>query len=309
MSEPASFSRRAFLARAGILGAVAATGSAGAVDLLAGCSPSRRAAGIDGNSALSGLVSVLRPILDYLAHDTMSGLAAFALPGNDVYSKAQGTLDTTPGGVAARGPAFLIDSLDRFVPFPAELATPLAAAFSTALADLHLPLPNPVASLSGQFVNNVDSALALLLDNDQTIPLSLAVAILLNLLATQVQPSTSLTIGPDLSPFSRLAFAQKAEAFSLLEGAEASLVQALDMRLPEPLHDSVSGLLRFVGGSLLEFAAFGCANEWGVFDPAAKQLTSRPVGWTLTGYQPGGVGDGWDEFKGYYQGRRQVSEV
>jgi len=293
MSEPASFSRRAFLARAGILGAVAATaGSIGAADVLAGCSPSRRATGIDGNSALAGLVSALRPVLDYLAHDTMCGLAAFALPGNDQYSEAQGTLDPTPGAVAARAPAFLTDSLDRFVPFPDQLARPLAAAFSTALADLHLPLPNSIASLSGQFVDNVDSALALLLDNDQTIPLSLAVAILLNLLATQVQPSTSLTIGPDLSPFSRLAFAQKAEAFSLLEGAASSLVEALDMRLPEPLHDSVSGLLKFVGGSLLEFAAFGSANEWGVFDPATKQLTARPVGWTLTGYQPNGVGDG-----------------
>jgi hypothetical protein len=258
---------------------------------------------------LQDLVNLLRPALDNLAHDSLCGLVAFTLPGDDPYSRAQGTLDLTPGAVAARGAGFMAQALDDFIPFPNELARPLAAAFSTALADLALPLPNPVQVLPTQLVDNVDSALSFLLANDQTIPLSLAVAVLLNMLATQVNPSTTLTPGPDMAPFSRLSYADKARAFQLLEETESNLVEALDMQLPEPLHDSVSGLLKFVGGSLLEFAAFGSLNEWGVFDAATKQLTGRPVGWQLSGYQPNGVGDGWDEFKGYYQGRRSVADV
>ena len=35
------------------------------------------------------------------------------------------------------------------------------------------------------------------------------------------------------------------------------------------------------------------------------KLTGTPIGWQLTGYQldVGGPVDGWDELKGYYQGR------
>ena len=43
-----------------------------------------------------------------------------------------------------------------------------------------------------------------------------------------------------------------------------------------------------------------------MFDPDTKQLTGTPVGWTLTGY--GGASDGWDELRGYYQGRREVHD-
>jgi len=316
MPESASISRRAFLARAGVLGAVVGAGGVAAT-LPVWARTARRSkpastvktAPPPGATTIADLVALLRPLLDSLAHDTLSGLVVFALPGDDRYSVAQGTRSATPGAIQARGQGFMSQALDDFVPFPNELARPLAAAFSTALADLRLPLPNPVELLPAPLVDNVDSALSFLLENDQTIPLSLAVTVLLNMLATQVNPSTTLTPGPDLAPFSRLTFAEKAQAFELLEGSESNLVGALDMQLPEPLRDSVSGLLKFVGGSLLEFAAFGSVNEWAVFDPATKELTAQPVGWQLSGYQPNGVGDGWDEFKGYYQGRRQVTDV
>jgi hypothetical protein len=130
----------------------------------------------------------------------------------------------------------------------------------------------------------------------------------LNLLATQVSP-TSVQPGSALGPFSRLTYAQKAQAFKLLEETQSDLVSALDLQVPAPLRGSVSGLLKFVGGSLLEFAAFGNFTEWAVFDHATRQLTGRPVGWELSGYSPNGVVDGWDEFKGYYQNRRQVADV
>jgi hypothetical protein len=112
-----------------------------------------------------------------------------------------------------------------------------------------------------------------------------------------------------LGPFARLSYAEKAQAFSLLENTESDLVADLDMQLPQPLHDSASGLLKFLGGSLLEFASFGNLNEFGAFDTATRELVSQPVGWQLSGYQPHGVVDGWDELKGYYQGRTQVTDV
>jgi hypothetical protein len=305
MHDPGSFSRRAFLARIGVLSAVVGTGGALATMPVWAKSPGKSP--LSGGPLLNELVALLRPALDNLAHDTLNGLVVFALPGSDPWSAAQGTHRPEAGAVQARGAGFMAQALDNFVPFPDELARPLAAAFSTALAGIGLPLPNPLGLLPVQLVDNVDTALAFLLQNDVSIPLSVAVALLLNLLATTVNPAT-VTPGSALGPFSRLTFAEKAKAFELLEGAQSNLVTQLDMQLPEPLHDSVSGLLKFVGGSLLEFAAFGSVNEWGVFDPTTKRLTARPVGWQLSGYSPDGLGDGWDEFKGYYQGRRQVAD-
>jgi hypothetical protein len=74
------------------------------------------------------------------------------------------------------------------------------------------------------------------------------------------------------------------------------------------LKASVSGLLKFVGGALIEFATFGAYSEYGVLDRDAKKLRKRPVGWTLTGYQPDGPVEGWDDFIGYYQGRKEVHD-
>ena len=53
----------------------------------------------------------------------------------------------------------------------------------------------------------------------------LAVALLLNLVATQVDPLA--VSGPFLSPFARLRFDQKAQAFALIEGPDADLVALL----------------------------------------------------------------------------------
>ncbi len=307
MGDSDGFSRRAFLARIGLLGAVLGTG--GAVATLPVWAKSKPGSPLNGDSVLKNLVDLLRPALDNLAHDALNGLVVFALPGSDPWSKAQGTTRRDAGAVDARGAGFMADALDRFVPFPDILARPLAAAFASALADIGLPLPNPLGLLPVQTVDNVDKALAFLLQNDQTIPLSTAIALLLNLLATQVHPASVSAPGSALGPFARLTFAQKAQAFELLEETQSDLVSALDLQVPSPLRSSVSGLLKYVGGSLLEFAAFGSFSEWAVFDPATRQLTGRPVGWELSGFSPNGVVDGWDELKGYYQGRRHVADV
>jgi hypothetical protein len=94
---------------------------------------------------------------------------------------------------------------------------------------------------------------------------------------------------------------------SYLEGPDSDLVALIDENLPEPLRQSVSGLLKFVGGALLEFGGFGTYSEYGQFDPSTKTLKGRPVGWELTGYQPNGPVEGWNELKGYYQGRKEVT--
>lgn len=295
MSPTPGFSRRAFLARLGVLGAVA--GTVGFLPELGYATPSA--------PGLRRVVSLLRPVLDGLARDTINGLAVFVAPGPDAYSTAQGTPRPEPGAMEARAPDFLIQALDNFVPFPDQLARPIAAALATGLASTPIRLPAPLRGLPLQQVGTVDSALSFLLQNDQTIPLSTAVALTLNLAATQVNPAS--VSGPFLSPFSRLSFAQKARAFALLEGADPTLVALLDQQLPQPLQGSVSGVVQFLAGALLEFAAFGTFSEFGTFDARTRTLSGRPVGWQVAGYLPNGVVDGWDDFQGYYQNRRRAT--
>ena len=293
MTAPHAHSRRVFLARVGVLGAAFGGG------LL------RPAAAGAGSLQLPPLpVGTLQPVLAELARDTLNGLTTFVVPGPDAYSRSQGTPRTEPGALDAKATDFMIEALDHFVPLPQELVRPVVTGLATASADLGIPLPPELERLLPGVVSTLDQALGRLLRNDETLPLSLVIALLLNLAATQVSP---LAInGPFLSPFARLSFADKARAFALIEGADADVVRVLDASLPEPLHESVSGLLRFVGGALLEFPAFGSYSEWAVFDRSTRTLESTPVGWGLTGY--GGASDGWDELKGYYQGRTEVSD-
>ena len=288
-------SRRAFLARVGLLGAV--IGAGGLLPRPAWAQPGTGA-------GPAQLADALRPVLAELARDTLNGLCAFTFPGSDEYSRAQGTPQAGPGGLAAESTDFLLDSLDNFVPFPDEIARPMAQALATGLDDSAVALPG--LDLPPSEVATLDDALRLLLEGDATVPLSLAVAGLLNLLATRVNPAA--VRGAFLSPFARLSYPAKAQVFALLEGPDADLVALLDATFPQPLQDSVSGLLRFVAGALLEFATFGGYTEYAVFDPASRQLTARPIGWELSGYQPDGPVEGWDEFLGYYQGRTEVRD-
>ncbi|MEU0512816.1 hypothetical protein [Amycolatopsis sp. NPDC006125] len=290
--------RRAFLARIGVLGAAVAAGS-----LLPGTATAAprpvRAAGV------TDVVAALRPVLAELARDTLNGLVVMTCPGPDAYSRAQGTPRTEPGALEARATDFLIKALDEYVPFPDQLATPLTQSLATGLSGT--PLPSTLLDLPLSGVRTLDAALRTLLENDDTLPLSSVIAMLLNLFATEVNP---LALGGAfLSPFARLSYADKCRVFEQLEGPHAGLVALLDANLPEPLRASVSGVLRFVAGAVLEFAAYGSSCEWAVFDRATKTISARPVGWQLSGYQPHGVVHGWDDFLGYYQGRTKVENV
>ena len=292
MSSSSYLARRAFLARLGVLGAAVT---------VAGAMPSAYATTSPGPAA----VAALRPVLAELARDTMNGLCVFVVPGPDAYSRAQGTPRTEPGAMEARTPDFLLAALDSYVPFPDEIARPVATAFATGLADAGITLAGPLGAMLPKQVRALDTALRTVLQSDETIPLSVAIALALNLVATQVDP-LSLR-GPFLSPFARLSYARKAEVFRLLEGPDPDLVALLDAQLPEPLAHSVSGLLQFVAGAVLEFAVFGSFTEYAVLDPRTKRLAGRPVGWSLTGYRPHGLVEGCDDLLGYYRGRTAVT--
>jgi hypothetical protein len=198
-----------------------------------------------------------------------------------------------------------MQSLDDFVPVPDMLLTPVLSALATGLGDVRLPLADSLLNIPIAQVRSLDDALLKLMASDDAIPASILIAMLMNFLATSVNPAS--THGAFASPFARLSYAEKARAWQMLEGADSDLVALLDANLPEPLLGSVSGLLKFVGGALLEFAAFGSYNEWASLDPSTRQLTGRPVGWTLSGYQPNGPVEGWDELKGYWQNRKKVT--
>jgi hypothetical protein len=291
------FNRRTLLLRTGTLGAAAT---------VALYPSAARAAGF-----LDPLIDdIAGPALKALARETISGLIAFQVPGGDRYSQAQGVTSPRPGGIDAEAQDLLLIDLDEFLPIPDSYVQALAASFSTAVSDIPIPpeLLGPLARLGEQFGAQMDDALRSFVQSDSAVPLSLLIALTLNFLATQVNPASVGGAIPG-SPFASLSFDDKAKAFDLLERGDAELVAVLDGGAPQPLKGSLSGLLKFVGGALLEFGAYTSYLEWGVFDPATKTVSSRPVGWDLSSYMPGRTtpADGWDELKGYFEGRTSTS--
>lgn len=289
--------RRAFLARLGVLGAAAVGGGLLSDTLF------RPAANAQG-PGLDDLVGALQPVLAELARDTLNGLVVMTCPGPDAYSDAQGTPRTEPGALQAHATDFMIASLDNFVPFPDQLGTALGEGLAVGLDGTGIALPSGLAGVPLSGVRMLDDALTTILRNDATMPLSSVVAMLLNLVATQVNPAA--INGAFLSPFARLSFADKCTVFEHLEGPNADLVATLDSGVPEPFTETLSGTLRFLAGALLEFATYGSYGEAGVWDAEKRTITERPVGWQLSGYQPDGIVHGWDDFVGYYEGRKQV---
>lgn len=205
-----------------------------------------------------------------LVQDTFSGLAAFILPGDDPYSIMQGETAAGPGGVAAGAAGAFIANLDRYLPSP------------------HLNVLGLDLSVPGV----------------ETIPLSAAVANLLDALALTVNPlalDPFTSKGLSLSAFSHLASAGKAKVFQLLEG-----LQVPDDKLPEPF-TRVSGNLSFIAGIIPAFVGFLAGNEQDVYRASTRSLTGRPVSWEISGYQPNGPVEGWNELKGYYKGRKKAN--
>lgn len=301
MSDSTTSTRRQFLARIGLLGAAAALGPAA----LSG-----------GRSAHAQLLDPVTepllddaagPVLQRLARDTMRGLVVFVVPGPDEYSREQGITSETPGAIEAETDEFMLKNLDELVPLPDELASPLAAALADSTAELELPIPDELLEAEQDASTTLDDALETFLRNDQTVPLSLLTAMLLNYLATSVDPESVAGRFP-ASPFANLDYGRKAEAFRRLEQDHAEIVALIDEDSSEPTRETLSGLLKYLAGALKMFPAFGAYSEFGVFDRESLTATDRPVGWENSNFTPGErvPADGWDEFIGYYEGRRSV---
>src|SRR3954452_15006095 len=123
-------SRRAFLQRAGLF-----AGALASVDLYALLDK-------------KGLLATAQAQPADLTVDTLSGLVAFVVPGNDEYSVAQGEKANGPGGIAAGGVAALISGLDRYVPV------------TTLGGNQSLPASGGVATLLNQYALRVNPAAA-----------------------------------------------------------------------------------------------------------------------------------------------------
>src|SRR5690606_27946038 len=111
----------------------------------------------------------LRRLLAELARDTLNGLTTFVVPGPDRYSRAQGTPRSEPGALEAGATDFMIEALDNFVPFPQQVARPVAAALATGLSDLGIELPGNLLDLLPLPLDTLDEALTRLLEGDDAI--------------------------------------------------------------------------------------------------------------------------------------------
>lgn len=281
-----NLTRREVLIRTGMLGAGA---------LVLGVT-SERAAAAPLDDALA------EQAIELLVRDTYAGLGVFAVPGpiTDRYSLAQGETSASAGSVEAKGPELIAHTLDRYLALPDDYLQALVAAFRDGAPDTAGGLV-ALELLGATF----DDVLQLVLANDLAVPASFPAALLMNFAATQVRLSS--VVGPiPASPFANLRWAEKGQALQRIEQADPDLVALIDANAPQPLQDSASGLLRFLGNVLLALAGFAPYTEYGVFDPAARRVTRRPIGWDLSRYMPGRTtpADGWAEFLGYYQDRR-----
>lgn len=247
------------------------------------------------------LPSPVREIFDSVrraSHEALTGVAAMVMPGNDPYSRRQRVTAPGPGAVSDDAADEFIALIDRFLPQGDTLVRPVAVALSVTLADLSVPgtrLPEP------QTTRAIDRALGLT-DNDRTFPLSLAAGLVLNVAATLAGSPVG---GPFASPFANADFDTKCRAFELIERPAADLLAVFDSALPQPLRGSGAGLLRFVGGILLDGAAFTVWSEHRLYDPVSRRLRRRPGAWNIANYRPHGIVDGHDEFIGYYRGMEE----
>lgn len=100
-----------------------------------------------------GLLAAAEAATDPLTRDSLSGLLAFILPGDDDYSVAQGASAKGPGAIGAGTLDPFINALDNFVPASAlgqTITVPASQAVGLLLDDYALQV-NP-ASAAGSFL-------------------------------------------------------------------------------------------------------------------------------------------------------------
>lgn len=242
----------------------------------------------------AGEVHCLSPF----TYDTMAGVAAFVVPGDDAYSVTQGVSSPTPGAVTAGAPQLLALVLNQFLRDPTAV-TYLLETFADELAGVALPD-------GGDACHAIGSAI----DQRGTVPLSALITGLLSFLAVSVEPASAA--GPHLAPFANLSWPDKAEAWRRFEEDLPALVKPAPALLELPvvslvlqLAETAGGVLEYAGGVLLPLVGMFTYAENLAWDSETDTFRHRPVGWTISGYLPGEERpvDGWDELIGYYQGR------
>ncbi len=293
--EPQSNPRRDFLARSGLMGAVAAI------------SPMLLASSKSEASLLLS-ESLISEVFNAMTLDTFAGVSAFVLPGNDWHSISQGHFNLKKGATAANTQQFLLDNLDNYLPWPKDIAGPILSEIARAFSNAAKPIPFALAwvlkPLETLILNKLDEYMDRLIDGSETIPLGHVFSLILNVTATLVNP---LAIGGShLAPFSRLNFSEKAEVFKRLETGQPDLSELISLNLSQEQSEMLPTLMATFSRTLIQLTAFGGLSEWHALDQTTRTLNTRPIGWDLTQYLPNGSVEGWDDFLGYYQDRSQV---
>jgi hypothetical protein len=129
--EPSFVSRRDFVARSGLVGLAV---------MFAPLPQVARSRGwVAGEAADPNVV-----------HESLDGLAAYVVPGNDPYSLAQGISASGPGAVAARATDGFIEVVDAIAPVTAAGNSATVAGVLNALAT-QLNTQNPTSGFRSPF--------------------------------------------------------------------------------------------------------------------------------------------------------------
>ncbi|MEE4024561.1 hypothetical protein V1Y59_15860 [Gordonia sp. PKS22-38] len=272
-------------------------GTAGLATIVAAISrgPMAAAAPPDGYEDMPPVARQILAGLRVSSRDALRGVAVMVMPGDDPYSVRQGVTGRGPGAMSDGAADEFIGLVDRFLPQGDALVRPVAVALSVTLTDLSVPAP-PLPD--DQVAQAVDRALGVA-DTDRTFPLSLLAGLVVDVAAVLAGAPLA---GPFASPFANADYRTKCRAFELIERPVADLVAVFDTALPQPLRGSGAGLLRFVGGILLDGSAFTVWSEHRLYDQNSRRLARRPVAWDITRYRTEGLVDGHDDFIGYYRG-------
>ena len=234
--------------------------------------------------------------------DTMAGIASFAVPGDDVFSQTQGVVTAGPAGVAAGTPQFLTMVFNQVLLDPTTIMM---------LVERLRPLLEKVIFPDG---TDACASIGSAIRQRNTLPLAPVVVALINGLAIEVDPTSAA--GAHAAPFPRLSWHEKAKVWRRLEYDLPRQLEPPEWTLESPVLrnlaeaiESIAGIIEYVGGVTLPLAAFFAYSETLYHDRERQALTERPVGWDRSNYMPGRLwpADGWDDFKGYYQGRSSVA--
>lgn len=299
--SPVDPGRRRLLVGSGVVGA-AATVAPGLLWPTA-------ARAMHGEGAVEWTEDQLRSALEALRNDTFFAMSAFAVPGNDPYSQSQGVSTAYPGGVGTRADLYLAGGIDLLVPMPPAFMQQLLSAVGAYLRFCPLEIPDDAAASLGEngewLLENLDHKLGSYLE--QGVANSVLVSLLMNLAATL--QNGHATAGPFVAPFANLTWDEKARVLDELDGGRSWLKTAVTWGVwDRDYRDSAPGVIQSLIAFMLRIGGFSAYNEFAVFNPANNTIVQRPLGWVLSQYQPSAppVADGWDDFIGYYQGRRSV---